>query len=228
MKSYQLVQQLLNMVEKFESQTHGIDMELSNFAGFLNAQLQHSATANVNDIRFGDKEEEAQILAHQLDNSIGRLFVYMSRYAKSYIKKALEDSLLQTPEDFTCLAILLTNESLSKTELINRNLQEKTSGAEVIRRLLASNLIIQWDDQADKRGKRLSITQKGKTLLYDLFNDMNHVGKIVAGNLTLAEKYTLHYLLQKLETFHYDLHIQKSIRTKQDIFEITQQLGKAD
>ena len=228
MKSYQLVKQLLNMVEKFERQTHEKDMELSNFAGFLNAQLQHSATANVNDIRFGDKEEEAQILAHQLDNSIGRLFVYMSRYAKSYIKKALEDSLLQTPEDFTCLAILLTNESLSKTELINRNLQEKTSGAEVIKRLLAANLITQWDDQEDKRGKRLSITQKGKTLLYHVFNDMNYVGKIVAGNLTLAEKYTLHYLLQKLETFHYDLHTQKSIRTKQDIFEITEQLGKAD
>ena len=228
MKSYQLIKQLLNLVEKFEHQTASKEMELANFAGFLNAQLQDAPTSGTNDVRFGDKEEDAQALAHQLDNSIGRLFVYMSRYAKSYIKKALADSALQTPEDFTCLAILLTNNSLSKTELIHRNLQEKTSGAEVIKRLLTANLITQWDDIADKRGKRLSITEEGKTLLYHIFNDMNHVGKIVAGNLSLAEKYTLHYLLQKLENFHYDLHTQKSIRSKADIFEITAQLGKAD
>lgn len=228
MKSYHLVKQLLNLVEEFENQSDNNAIDLTNFAGFLNAQLQQTPITRINDVRFGDREDEAQALAHQLDNSIARLFVYMSRYAKSYIKKALADTLLQTPEDFTCLAILLTNDSLSKTELIHRNLQEKTSGAEVIKRLLAANLINQWDDVADKRGKRLSITEEGKTLLYHIFNDMNHVGKIVAGNLSLAEKYTLHYLLHKLENFHYDLHTQKSIRSKADIFEITAQLGKAD
>jgi DNA-binding MarR family transcriptional regulator len=226
MKSYQLVEQLLKMVEKFESQTDANEMQLPNFVGFLNAQLQHNPATAANDVRFGQQEDEAKALAHQLDNSIARLFVYMSRYAKSYIKKALADTLLQSPEDFTCLAILLTNESLSKTELISRNLQEKTSGAEVIKRLLAVNLIHQWDDENDRRGKRLSITEKGKTLLYQIFNDMNHVGKMVSGNLTNTEKHTLHYLLQKLENFHYDLHTQKSIRTKQDIFEITERLEK--
>lgn len=228
MKTYQLIQQLLKLVETFENQNDGKTIDLANFAGFLSAQLSPTTTQAKNDVRFGTQAADAQQLAHQLDNSIGRLFVYMSRYAKSYLKKALADSALQTPEDFTCLAILLTNENLSKTALIHRNLQEKTSGAEVIKRLLAANLITQWDDEHDKRGKRLSITEKGKTLLYHVFNDMNHVGKIVAGNLTLAEKHTLQYLLQKLESFHYDLHTQKSIRTKTDIFKITEQLTNAN
>ena len=38
MKSYQLVEQLLKMVEKFESQTDANEMQLPNFVGFLNAQ----------------------------------------------------------------------------------------------------------------------------------------------------------------------------------------------
>lgn len=225
MKTYQLVHQLLNMVEKFEQENSEKEIGLESFAGYLITQVQHHAPNNANDARFGHKEDEAQRLAHQLENSIGRLFVYMSRYAKSYIKKTLENSLLQGPEDFTCLAILLTHDHLSKTELINRNLQEKTSGAEVIKRLLNAGLVTQWDDDADKRGKRLAISDKGRTLLYEVFKDMNHVGKIVAGNLTITEKYTLHYLLEKLENFHYKLHTQKSIQHKTDIFDTAQQLA---
>lgn len=225
MKSYQLVHQLLNMVEAFENQNPDKEIGLESFAGFLITQVQQHAPNNANDTRFGNKEDKAQALAHQLENSIGRMFVYMSRYAKSYIKKTLEHSLLQGPEDFTCLAILLTHDHLSKTELINKNLQEKTSGAEVIKRLLNAGLVTQWDDDTDKRGKRLAISEKGRTLLYEVFNDMNHVGKIVSGNLTITEKYTLHYLLEKLENYHYRLHTHKTIQHKEDIFDTAQHLA---
>jgi DNA-binding MarR family transcriptional regulator len=169
------------------------------------------------DVRFGEKEAAAQELAYQLDNAIGRLFVYMSRYAKSYIRKTLEGTPLQSPEDFTCLAILLTHESLTKGELISRNIQEKTSGTEVIRRLLAAGLVKQWDDQDDKRSRRISITESGKALLHQVFDDMNYVGKMVTGNLGLSEKLKLQYLLQKLETFHFQLHEDKVINSKEDI-----------
>jgi DNA-binding MarR family transcriptional regulator len=218
MKSYELVHQLLSLVEQFELKKHDKELSLSDFSGFLINQIEHSdRSLTTLDLRFGEKEAKSQELAYQIDNAIGRLFVYMSRYAKSYIKKTLEGTPLQSPEDFTCLAILFTHESLSKGELIRRNIQEKTSGTEVIRRLLAAGLVKQWDDQTDKRSRRLSITESGRQLLHQVFDDMNYVGKIVTGNLTYSEKVKLNYLLQKLETFHFQLHEDKVINSKEDI-----------
>jgi len=218
MKSYELVYQLLNLVEQYEKDKDGKEIFLNDFSGFLINHLEHSDTTLTSlDFRFGDKEAESQELAYQIDNAIGRLFVYMSRYAKSYIKKTLEGTPIQSPEDFTCLAILLTHDSLSKSELISKNIQEKTSGTEVIRRLLFNGLVKQWDDQTDKRSKRISITESGKKLLLQVFDDMSYVGKMVTGNLSYSEKLKLQYLLQKLESFHFQLHEDKVINTKEDI-----------
>ena len=217
MNSFQLISQLVTLVEEFE-QNNNQSLSLENFSGFLNSRLvnEENSTANI-DIRFGTQQPEAQEMAYQLDNNIARLFIYMSRYAKSYIKKALLHTSLATAEDFTCLAVLLTHNSLSKTELIQLNLIEKTSGTEIINRLLTNELVTQWDDQDDKRSKRIAISDKGKALLYVVFADMNHVSKVITGKLNLSEKITLQYLLQQLEDFHFELHNNKSITNKNDI-----------
>ena len=217
MKSYKLVHQLLKLVEDFEDENTGRELCLTEFSGFLINHLSAAKSLSGGDVRFGKNEDDSQQLAFQIDNTIGRLFIYMSRYAKSYVKKTLDGTALQSPEDFTCLAILLTHDSLSKSDLINRNIQEKTSGTEVIRRLLQAGLVSQIDDENDKRSRRISITDQGKQLLYRVFDEMNDVGKIVAGNLSLAEKLNLQYLLQKLDSFHYKLHDEKAILEKEDI-----------
>jgi len=219
MKSYPIIHQLLELIEEFEKENKQNDrLTLEQFTGFLNNRITTNNTiAHTPDVRLGRNEIETQKQAYQLDNNIGRLFVYMSRYAKSYIKKALDGTALHTAEDFTCLAILFTHDDMSKTDLINLNLQEKTSGTEVIKRLITNGLVKQWDDRQDKRGKRVAITPTGKELLHAVFQDMNHVGKMVTGNLTFEEKLTLKYLLQKLDDFHYQLHRDKSITTKADL-----------
>lgn len=218
MKSYKLIHQLLSLLEQLEEENNGEEVAIQDFTGFLLSHIGDPAADSVNgDVRFGKNENMAQDIAYQLDNNIGRLFVYMSRYAKSYIKKALEGTPLQTAEEFTGLAILLTHDHLSKTELISHNLQEKASGTEVIRRLIAAGLVKQWDNIKDKRGKHIGITDQGKELLYRVFVDMSYVGKMITGNLSISEKLTLQYLLQKLENFHYEHHEKKTINTKDDL-----------
>jgi predicted transcriptional regulator len=208
MKSYQLIHQLISLVEELEKDNQGKEVGLQEFAGFLMDKVGSATSNEINsEVRFGDKESAALDIAYQLDNNIGRLFVFMSRYAKFYIKKALEGTPLQTAEDFTALAILLTHDHLSKSELISYNLQEKTSGTEVIRRLIAFGLVRQWDD----------ITDKGKELLYEVFEHTNYVGKIITGKLTIAQKFTLQHLLQKLENFHLEHYENKTIQTKADL-----------
>ena len=209
--------QLLNLVKDFENENTYRELSLTEFSGFLINHLTQDNSESAADVRFGDKYDASTQLAYQIDNTIGRLFIYMSRYAKSYIKKTLDGTPLQSPEDFTCLAILLTHDSLSKSELISRNIQEKTSGTEVIRRLIQAGLVSQLNDVNDKRSKSISITDQGKQLLYKVFEDMNDVGKMVSGNLSLTEKLNLQYLLQKLDSFHYKLHENKAIQGKADI-----------
>ena len=231
MKSYQLIHELISLVDQLEQQNPERAVTMQDFAGFLVQTVSNSAQGDgtnnsppSQDVRFGKNELSAQEIAFQLDNNIGQLFVYMSRYAKSYIKKALDGTPLLTAEDFTALAILLTHDHLSKTELIHYNLQEKTSGTEVIRRLLAAGLIEQWDNEKDKRSRQIAITDQGKQLLYMVFEDMNHVGRMVSGNLTVSEKLTLRYLLQKLEDFHQQHHQQKTISSKADLKRVTEAL----
>ena len=219
MNNYQLISQLVNLVEEFENNGQNeATITLENFTGFLNTKLlSEENTAAETDIRFGNQAQEMLSNAYQLDNNIARLFVYMSRYAKSYIKKTLQDTCLGSAEDFTFLAILLSHTNLSKTALLQLNISEKASGMEVINRLLSNGLARQWNDESDKRIKRIAITQKGKELLYPVFSDMNHVGKIITGKLTLPEKITLQYLLQQLENFHYSIHHNKTISDKADL-----------
>jgi len=62
-------------------------------------------------------------------------------------------------------------------------------------------------------------------LLYTVFEDMNHVGKMISGNLTVSEKLTLRYLLQKLEDFHQLHHQQKTIVSKADLKRLTEALA---
>ena len=218
MNSYQLIHQLINLVAEMEEEGRGEEISIQDFTGFLlNKVGTPNEKSRSNEVRFGDGDSAALDIAYQLDNNISRLFVFMSRYAKSYIKKALEGTPLQTAEDFTALAILLTHTHLSKSELISHNLQEKTSGTEVIRRLIASGLVRQWDDEKDKRSKHIAITDKGKELLFQIFEHTNYVGKIITGKLTIAEKFTLQYLLQKLESFHLQHHEKKTIGSRGDL-----------
>jgi DNA-binding MarR family transcriptional regulator len=218
MKSYQLIHQLINLVEDLEAENQGKEISIQDFTGFLlNKVGDPTGNSHSSEVRFGDSDGAALDIAYQLDNNISRLFVFMSRYAKSYIKKALEGTPLQTAEDFTALAILLTHNHLSKSELISYNLQEKTSGTEVIRRLIVSGLVRQWDDEKDKRSKHIAITDEGKKLLFQVFEHTNYVGKIITGRLSIAEKFTLQYLLQKLEDFHLEHYEKKTIVSKEDL-----------
>ncbi|OOQ56637.1 MarR family winged helix-turn-helix transcriptional regulator [Mucilaginibacter pedocola] len=218
MRSFALIHELLNLVETLEEENDGREVSLQDFTSLLVSRVSGPlGELSRTDPRFGKEEQYAQAMAFQLDNAIGRLFVYMSRYAKSYIKKTLDGTPLQTGEDFTAMAILLTHEHLSKTELISYNLQEKTSGMEVIRRLIAAGLIKQWDNAEDKRGKHIAITDAGRKVLYRVFVEMGHVGKMISGDLSESEKLNLLYLLQRLENFHFEHHQKRTITTKADL-----------
>jgi len=86
---------------------------------------------------------------------------------------------------------------------------EKTSGTEVIRRLVKRGMIVETADQNDKRSIRVSITKTGRDEILKILPMMSKVTEIVVGNLSSEEINTLSYLLKKLDYFHNDIYINK-------------------
>jgi len=86
---------------------------------------------------------------------------------------------------------------------------EKTSGIEIINRLINLKFIEQFEDANNKRNVRIKVTELGKFEIIKIFPLMKKVSIVVAGNLTETEKKVLTYLLKKLDNFHNEIFINK-------------------
>ena len=165
----------------------------------------------------GEKEDWLHVQYGDDNRDISILLVLLFRYAKSYIKKALKSSSIQTADEFVLLITLLTHESLTKTALVNKLVIEKTSGAEVIKRMLNLKLIRQFEDTIDKRSIRVSITALGRKTILKVIPNMYLVSQVVAGNLSAQEKNTLAFLMKKLDYHHHHIFMNQRHDNLEDL-----------
>jgi DNA-binding MarR family transcriptional regulator len=209
MRTKEILLELIDYLDKYEQENAngGSNLNTSDFLGFINSNY-HAQNIKVRKLNNGN-----QLLENDETNGpntdISILIVLMFRYAKGYIKKALKDSQIKTADEFSFLITLFTHESMIKTELIQNQIMEKTSGTDIINRLLKQGLIEQYDDALDKRSVRVKITQAGRIELLSILPQMQMVSQIVSGNLNDTEKNMLAYSLRKLETFHNDIFMHK-------------------
>jgi DNA-binding MarR family transcriptional regulator len=165
----------------------------------------------------GQKEDWLNVQYGDDNRDISILLVLLFRYAKTYIKKALQSSSIQTADEFVVLITLLTHESLTKTALVNKLVIEKTSGAEVIKRMLNLKLIRQFEDEVDKRSIRVSITALGRKTILKVIPKMYLVSQVVAGNLSPQEKNTLSFLMKKLDYHHHFIFMNQRHEKLEDL-----------
>ncbi len=209
MKTKKILIELIELLDEFESEREvvGQEMNMSDFLGFLNSKnrSENIKTKQLKGDYAGYKYEETD--GPVTDISI--LIVLMFRYAKGYIKKALRDSAIKTADEFSFLMTLMTYESLSKSELIQKQVMEKTSGTEIINRMIKMGLIESFNDESDKRSVRVKMTPAGRMEIIKILPEMQKVSKIVTGNLNETEKNTMAYMLRKLEHYHNDIFMNK-------------------
>lgn len=144
---------------------------------------------------------------YELEISICTLVICLNRYSRILIKKGFEDFPQLVSEDFTYLYALMEVESMTKIQLIEKNVHEKPTGLEVIKRLLKHGLVDERNDEHDKRSKRVFITDQGRALFFATIQQMNQIALIINGDLTLSEKKQLFTLLKKLEQFHHPIYL---------------------
>jgi len=190
--NYSILQKIIGDLESFEAENQSKNSSMEDFVGFLNQKYLGRILT----------PKPVEVPTENEENNIGQLVAFMYRYAKSYIKKALEESTILTLDDFGYLAAVWQYGNLTKTQVIEKNIHEKNTGMEIIKRLIGNQLLEQHDDEQDKRSKRLKITSLGQAELFKSFDGMLKVSKIISGKLSDTERLQLFYLLNKLHNFH--------------------------
>lgn len=203
---YEFLQNILKKLEQYELET-GIDesLDISDFAQWLFVETR--------------KRSSQEISINERYTGLGELVNLMYRYAKLYTKKAMENTPLSSIDDFGYLINLWVYGAMTKTELIQRNIHEKPTGMEIIKRLLKQGFINQTNDPEDGRSHLVTITPEGTQLLLPLLSRMQRVETIAKGNLNEQETSTLLYLLRKLHVFHNNIYHSEKQLELETVFE---------
>lgn len=140
------------------------------------------------------------------DVQVGMLIGRMNKFARMYAKKVLHPLNLNLDE-FTFLAATYHLEKPKKSDVININLFEPTSGTEILRRLIKLNYVKEYANKEDMRSKLLKMTALGEKTIYRAFEAMQKVGTLVCANLSEKQKIEVILILDYLNDFHINLYL---------------------
>jgi DNA-binding MarR family transcriptional regulator len=203
MRKYELLQDIISYLEDFEEDNeNGNTKEFAIFLKdkiFRGEQPKSSAKKAFN---YQHGMNYRDIPEVEFSTLVGTMY----RFARHYIKKALENSNIRTLDEFGFLATLVESGHLNKSELIQKHIMEISSGSEILKRLIKKGLINQVEDPNDKRGKLVTLSPLGQKEIYQAFNEMYKVAQIVKGELTQQELVEMNFMLNKLKYFHEHIH----------------------
>lgn len=190
MKTYSNLKKLIDWAEKFDNQlVDGQQWDDKNFASWLTGEVN---AANDAELVSPDNTKPSIVVS----------VYFMYKYALFYSRKIFKNSQIYSLDDFSFLASLLPDKKLKKADVIRKNIAEKSSGNEVLKRLLKQKLIKETNNPNDKRSKLLEISPEGFNEINAVRCQMYNMGSLVDGNLTEQEKTTMLTMLSKLHEFH--------------------------
>ncbi len=198
MRIYGLVKELIDLTGEFVKDRIDKEIHIKSFTNWLSKRMDEAVST-----------EDYEITGHSLEAEIAAHIGRMSRYSNSYIKSALVDLPFTTDMDFAFTAILHRSGPVGKTDLIRKMAYDKSSGMEVIKRLLKSGILEQFPNSDDKRSKLLRLTKKGEENVIKAYSEASKAAKMVSGCLTKNEQITLLRTLKKLDDFHLPIYMQE-------------------
>jgi DNA-binding MarR family transcriptional regulator len=129
----------------------------------------------------------------------GRLVILLRRIGKFHIfysNKALEGTGLDQMEEFGILVTIFNQKNPIKSEAIYNNIMELSSGTNMLIRMKKRDLVSEYDDQEDKRVKRLKLTEKGEATLLKAKDKVLKVARMMVNDLTDDDKQLCMQLLK--------------------------------
>jgi DNA-binding MarR family transcriptional regulator len=117
----------------------------------------------------------------------------------SYAGSALEGTGLNQVEEFGMLLTVQQEKNPRKTDIIYANLFELSSGTDMLNRLKKRDLIKEYDDEEDKRSKRIELTPAGEKAIELCMLQMRKVAGMMTKDLSEDDKQLCIQLLKNIE-----------------------------
>ncbi len=130
------------------------------------------------------------------------LIARLSQFARIYMKNALAESEVQSPEEFGFLMALPDGRSMAKSDLIREQLIEIPTGMDMLRRMQIRGLIEESEAQPDRRSKWIQRTKKGSLAAKTCLEKLTPVIQVISAELKTGEQSELTSILQRLDRFH--------------------------
>lgn len=196
-----ILKEILLHLEAYEKEVGNSDIK--EFSIYLKDKV---ITGNKNEVNNDFDKNNFRNYTSYPEIEFSALLTGLYRFSKHYVKKAFQNAIINTIDEFGFLATLLKEGSLLKKELINKHLLEISSGSEILKRLIKNKLVNEFPDKNDKRAKRVSLTELGRSEIMKAFDDMHKVSEIVIGNLSGEELNQAIAIFNKLNYFHHHIH----------------------
>jgi len=132
----------------------------------------------------------------------GQLVILLRRIGKfhiAYSNKALEGTGLDQMEEFGILVTIFNQKNPIKSEAIYNNIMELSSGTNMLIRLKKRGLVSEYDDEQDKRVKRLKLTDKGQATLLKAKDLVLKVAHMMVNDLSDEDKRLCIQLLNPID-----------------------------
>jgi DNA-binding MarR family transcriptional regulator len=152
-----------------------------------------------------------------------RLMIIIGKIARmhtAYANIALQDTGLSQIEEFGILITIHRQaEDPKKTEVIQSNIIQLSSGTNMLERLKKKGLLKEYDDPVDRRSKRLTLTEEGKKAVQKGTSRMGKLARMMLKELDDEDKQLCIQLLKSTEAKFSVLLPKQKNKKFDDIYE---------
>lgn len=159
------------------------------------------------------------VVPHIVDGLLMKIIGRISKLNMSYANMALKGTDLNQIEEFGMLVTIKQEKNPKKTEVIYANLFELSSGTDMLNRMKARGLIREYDDQEDKRSKRIELTTKGEKVVRTCFERITQNAKMMTHGMTEDDKELCVKLLKGIEIKLSSLWQQHRGKSFQEVYD---------
>jgi len=218
MDRFELIRLLMDKIDDYsERQSDPSNLNLDDFILHIKSEKSIDAYKNTFlQTNAYPASEKAHHKPNNLERVISQHLLFLYRYIKFYAKHIFVHSKIRTVEEFGMMMTVMQHQQISKSDLIKKNVMEKSSGIEIINRLIKSELLIQKQNPNDNRSQLIMLSEFGRIAIFQLFEKMDTLGKIATGELSEFEKHQMAELLKKLDHFHYENYHNKQLKELDD------------
>jgi DNA-binding MarR family transcriptional regulator len=183
---------IIELVSRYEEFAAGKKNEdLREFSVWLAGKLEKA----------DDRRQEAAS-PEDVDRQIAYLLNRVAKYSRFYTRKMLAGFNITSIDEFYFLNAIAKLKNPSKSEVYFDTITELTTGAQIMKRLIALGFVREVPDGKDKRMRRVTLTKKGESLRQAVYRGLGATVKLKAGNMPLAEKKNFLAALTYIESFH--------------------------